>query len=234
MKNRVWIIDCLRAFAIFSMIAYHLAYDLRTYYAFQIDVHDGLWKIFEQVVAGLFLLLVGWSFVLSWRQTPHWQKYTKRGATILGYGFIVSAATFLFDPATYVRFGILHLIGVSVMILPLFVRLRQFALIPATIAAIIGIQLRDGTASTPLFLPIGLTEPGFQSVDYFPLFPWFGAVLVGAAVGSALQNLGPSEAAHGKLKEAVTIVSRHSLLIYLVHQPLLLLLLRMTLGEARI
>ncbi len=231
MKKRVLIIDCLRAFAIFSMIAYHLAYDLQTYYSFQINVHDGLWKIFEQIVAGLFLLLVGWSFLLSWKRTPHWKKYVKRGATIFGYGLIVSAATFLFDPATYVRFGILHLIGASVIMLPLFVRLRQFALIPGTLAAMIGMQLRDGTASTPLFLPIGLTEPGFQSIDYFPLFPWYGAVLLGVTIGFVLQNLPASEPAKGKLKELITMTSRYSLSIYLLHQPILLIVLRMALGK---
>lgn len=231
MKNRVWIIDCLRAFSIFSMIAYHLAYDLQTYYSFQINVHDGLWKIWQQAVAGLFLLLVGWSFVLSWRQTPHWQKYTKRGATILGYGFMVSAATFFFAPSTYVRFGILHLIGVSVMILPLFVGLRQFALIPATMTAIIGMQLRHGTVSTPFLLPIGLTEPGFRSVDYFPLFPWFGAVLLGITIGFVLQNLPSSGPPNGKLKELITLTSRYSLSIYLLHQPILLIVLRMAFGK---
>ena len=231
MKERVLIIDCLRAFAIFSMVGYHLAYDLGTYYAFQINVHGGLWKIFEQCTAGLFLLLVGWSFVLSWNSTPYWKKYMKRGTTILLYGLIVSVATFLFDPLTYVRFGILHLIGVSVMMLPFFIRLRKLAILPAILIAAIGTQLRHGTASSPLLLPIGLTEAGFQSVDYFPLFPWFGAVLLGVAIGSVLQSLPTSGSSRGALREWITTISKYSLLIYLLHQPALLLLLRIALGK---
>ncbi len=231
MKDRIRVIDELRVVAIFLMIAYHLAYDLSFFYGFQINVNNGPWKLLEQVCAGIFLTLVGWSFLLSWKRTPLWQKYVKRGIGILGYGIIVSIATFLFDPRTYVRFGILHLIGVSIMILPLFTKLGRWVLVPAFIVIALGSQTPYGTVVSSLLLPIGFTVSGFQSVDYFPLLPWFGVVLFGLAIGSTYPQINaPSRPSRRPLK-VIAAISKHSLIIYMLHQPILLTVLRMVLGK---
>lgn len=231
MKERVLIIDYLRVLAILVMIAYHLAYDLSAFYGFQINVYSGPWKLLEQACAGLFLILVGWSFLLSWKRTPLWQKYLKRGIAILGYGIIVSIATLLFDPTTYVRFGILHLIGVSVMMLPLFTKLRGWVLVLAFNIIALGSQIPYGTAVSPLLLPIGFTVPGFQSVDYFPLLPWFGMILFGLAIGNTHPQRNAPSRPSGRILKVIAAVSKHSLLIYMLHQPILLLVLRMVLGK---
>ncbi len=231
MKDRVRIIDYLRVLAILVMIAYHLAYDLSTFYGFQINVFSGPWKLLEQACAGLFLILVGWSFLLSWKRTPVWQKYVKRGIGILGYGIIVSIATFLFDPTTYVRFGILHLIGVSIMMLPLFTKLGRWVLVPACIVIALGSQIPRGTVTSSFVLPIGFTIPGFQSVDYFPLLPWFGITLLGLAIGNAYRQKTPSTGTPGRLSTIIAAVSKHSLMIYMLHQPILLIMLRIILGK---
>jgi uncharacterized membrane protein len=221
-------IDLLRVAAIGMMMVYHLAFDLEFYYGFPIDVTSGGWWFLEKVTANLFLLLVGISFVLSWSRTPSWKKYLRRGATIFCYGLVVSIATYIFDPHTFVRFGILHCIGVSMMLLPLFARLKWWNLILGMIIIALGAYVEHQTVDTLWHLPIGLKPIDFVSVDYFPLAPSFGFILIGTLLGHLflkyrhlLHEIDPNT----KPARAISAISQRSLLIYMVHQPLILLVL---------
>ena len=117
-------LDLLRTGAILGMIIYHAAYDLTAFYGWNIDITHGEWKVFERVIAITFLLLVGISFAISYSRTKPeqvWTKFLKRGLIVFGCGLLVSLVTYFLDPPTYVRFGILHLIGLSLILLPFFV-----------------------------------------------------------------------------------------------------------------
>ncbi len=227
-------IDALRVFAIVCMMAYHLAYDLAFFYGWDIPVNEGAWKILEQGTAGLFLLLVGVSFVLSWSNTPRRAKYVIRGARIFLYGFVVTVATYIFDPETYVRFGVLHLVGVSLALLPDFAPLKKWNGLLGGVIAMLAYPVRGFIEGTSLLIPFGRVPPDFVSVDYFPLIPWFGVVLIGVALGHlykenrAKLTFIPAE---NPVSRGITAISRRSLAIYMVHQPLFLGVLSLLLGH---
>ena len=91
------------------------------------------------------------------------------------------------------------------------------------------------TISPLLQLPLGLHTVSFWSVDYTPLFPWFGVVLIGIGLGSIMYPGGGTRRFSvpeipSRWKDILTFPGRHSLLIYLVHQPVIILILYFTTG----
>lgn len=218
-------LDLLRSAAIIGMIVYHAAYDLESYYGWPVLRSLGVGGLFfERVIAITFLLLVGVSFAISHNRTEKhliWRKFLKRGCIVTACGMLVSVVTYVVDPTTFVRFGILHLIGVSILLLPLFARFGWRNAAIGIVLGVIGMQL---------------PPPHFASVDYFPLLPWFGIVLIGAAIGQHLyiHHLDWREKIPTLLTNhypLLTHISRHSLPIYLIHQPILIAVLWMMFGK---
>ncbi len=244
-------IDLLRALAITMMVAYHAAYDLHAFHGWDIDPFSGGWLWLQRATAVLFLSLVGVSAVLlregmrgrgaSRRKIAG--RFWRRGLWVLLCGMLVSTATLVADADSFVRFGILHLIGASLIAMPLFLELGAWNLLLAT--GVLGLQHLTGAepGASGLLLPLGVHAPGFTSVDYFPVVPWFSAVLLGAGIGhlayvrpglpTGLQN-----ALDGLWESRVplwlSVPGRHSLLIYMLHQPLVLAVLWLVLGQPRI
>jgi len=232
MHQRSTFIDFARVAAILLMIVYHAAFDMQVYWGWDMDVLGGGWLAMGRITASTFLFLVGLSFTLSWRRTPLWQKYLRRGVTILGYGLAVSLATYVLDPETYVRFGILHLIGVATVLLPFFVRFGKWNIALGLLTFLIGTFTKGHVAEGSLLLPLGLMPPGFRSVDYFPLLPWLGVILLGVAFGTfRFSKRLPEPKLPRRIAGIITAISKKSLLIYMVHQPILIILLRIVLGQ---
>ncbi len=227
-------LDLLRTLAILGMVIYHAAYDLVTFYGWNLNIDQGGWLIFQQSIAITFLTLVGISFAISYSRTKSdlvWRKFLKRGLIVFGCGMLVSFATYIVDPVTYVRFGILHLIGISIILLPLFARQNVQNLILAILVFFVFVVFKPHISHS-LLIPLGFPPTTFQTVDYFPLFPWFGFVLIGLAIGKQFyvqylewrKYLTPLLTTHYSL---LTHPSRFALLIYLIHQPVLLAMMWM-------
>jgi uncharacterized membrane protein len=236
-------LDLLRTLAIVMMILYHLVFDLAIYFRFPLDPFSGGWLILERVTAVLFLLVVGMSFVVSWEQkknqelplSKRYGRQVRRAAIIGSAAALVSIATYAFDPETYVRFGILHLIALCALLLPIFAPLKEGNALLAIPVFLLGRSAAQTTVKTSLLLPLGLRPEFFETVDYFPLFPWLGAILAGAAIGHCLYNrhLRLRLPLPRSLPRWALLPGRFSLQIYLLHQPLLILLLRMALGPMK-
>jgi uncharacterized membrane protein len=71
-------------------------------------------------------------------------------------------------------------------------------------------------------LPLGITSPSFSSYDYFPLVPWLGIFLIGAALGKTVYAGRRSLLPWHLPPTFVNAAGRHSLLIYIVHQPVIM------------
>lgn len=234
-------IDLLRSLAILGMVVYHTGYDLYAFYGWDINLFDGPWRLLQKSVAILFLVLVGVSFRISWERTPgvflhKYRKYGKRGLLLLLCGLLITTVTYFIEPHTYVRFGILHVIGVSVLLLPFFSPLKEGNTLMGIVCLIIGSALPHLSTETSLFLPLGLMPPGFSSVDYYPLLPWFGLILIGDAIGHLLYirlKRTPLKPKTYHL-QILSWPGRHSLAIYLLHQPMLLIILGLLFGFPQI
>lgn len=218
--------DLLRSLAIAMMIVFHGAYDLSVYYGYDIRVFEGGWLVMGRIAALLFLGLAGVSSALSLNRafTP-WKKTLKRAGRILLAALVVTVVTYVIDPGTYVRFGVLHLIGVTVLALPLLNPLKGWNIVIGMIIALLGLVALPALPAW-LGIPLGAPQPGFISVDYYPLLPWAGAIIGGYGLGIALMpwiaKSTSLEESHPALK-AASYPGRHSLIIYLLHQPVMII-----------
>jgi uncharacterized membrane protein len=233
--ERYWEIDATRGIAIVMMILFHILFDLTFLGIAPWPGSETFWRIFAATTASLFLLLVGLSFTISaahahrsMDKTAFFLKYLKRGLGIFALGMAVTVATWLYLGTGYVVFGILHLIGISIILAPLFYRYTWINLIAGTGFILLG--LVAGDISGPAYLIwLGFHPVMFYSVDYTPLIPWFGVVLIGMFAGKSLYpagkkmlfaNMRPPRAARWLM-----FLGRHSLLIYLLHQPVIIFIL---------
>jgi uncharacterized membrane protein len=220
-------IDILRTLAIIMMMIYHLLFDLATFYEYNITVTTGGWRMFARVTATLFLLLVGVSASLA---TPSWKKSIRRFLKIGAAAMLVTAATYVTDPQTYVRFGILHLIATSALVLPLFDRWKKANVALGIAIVLIGTLVNGTIVDTSLLIPAGFLPLNFQSVDWFPLLPWFGVIVIGHGLGHVLYALDRS-IRPTPILNILGWPGRHALGIYLIHQPILLGILYLILGS---
>lgn len=219
MTKRLWEIDFLRGVAILLMILFHLIVDLREFYGYLFDYSQGLLYYAGKLSAVLFLLLAGLSIGFSRRPLRH-------GLQILGWGMAVTLVTYIFNPAVYVRFGILHLIG-SGLILSYGIRhFDQWRRIILALILMAGGRVAEEVATAQVWLlPLGVVPAGFASLDYYPLLPWAGVILIGDWAGKYLYPVPQSLLNYEPKPNPFTYMGRHSLSIYLLHQPILLALL---------
>lgn len=219
---RIMEIDCIRGIAIILMVIFHTVFDLAYFYNWPIDYLEGFWHYQGKASAILFMLISGISTTLG-RNSMH------RGLTVFGAGMLITAATYYYYPTMYIQFGILHLLGFSMIIAPWTTKLPAWALTIIAIGFVLaGNFVANLATASPWLLPLGLKPPGFTSLDYYPLLPYLGIIFFGIAIGKLLysnkQPLWPSALA-GNFAYSLSFLGRHSLLIYLTHQPILFAIL---------
>lgn len=220
-------LDALRGLAIVAMIAYHLCFDLRyfgvTHWDFE---HDLRWLTARTLILSSFLLIAGISAVLARRQASPVRHWLRHIGIVAGAALLVSAGSWLMFPRSFIWFGVLHAIAVSLLLArPLYGR--------PLLAALVGIAVivAGSTYANAAFDNRTLGWIGFMTAkpvteDYVPLFPWTGVLLLGVAAGQALVSTRFAALAPlARLPAPLQLLGRHSLIVYLLHQPLLLGLL---------
>ncbi len=222
-------IDCLRGIAIFCMVVFHSLVDYNFFVSSQFDLSGGLWFWLGRISAILFLLLAGISLSLRvHRKQLQGNKLVSdlavRGLFIFGLGMLLTFFTLLVFPQYAILFGILHLIGLSTILAIPFLKEPTWAGIVGLGIAILGTFFYWQWLPFPKVL--ALVPIWFPTFDYFPLFPWFGLVLIGIFFGNRWYpngkpgfkfRLEPSN----PLARLLAWAGRNSLVIYFVHQPLL-------------
>jgi uncharacterized membrane protein len=234
-RNRYWEIDLARTVAIGMMVVYHGGYDVDFLApSVGIDALGGGWRALQVATGSLFLFLVGVSFTISdaaaRRRGLDWRgrvrKHARRGLQVIGCGLAISLVTWIALDDRYVRFGILHAIGASLLLAPFVARLGLWNAALGVAVILVGLTIKDERSDVPGLLLLGWEPTGGAGVDYYPLLPWFGPVLLGIAVGTALYPGGRPGRWSGRLAGApprwLTAPGRRSLIIYLVHQPVLI------------
>jgi uncharacterized membrane protein len=234
--DRFWEVDAARGIAIIMMIVYHCTYDLDTLGGYHIQSTTGYLALFADVTAGLFLFLVGISLAISRTRTSltGWRlfgKYLARGLRILAYGMVLTII-FLALGMGVVAFGILHLIGFSIILAYPFLSLRLTNLVLGTVIFVAGqyVLAQDLYSQSFWLLPFGVVPEGVMMPDYRPLLPWFGVVLIGLFFGNVVYGGRPAvpEDKAPVLARPLLPLGRNSLFIYLIHQPIIIALLAAT------
>jgi uncharacterized membrane protein len=235
-RSRLWEIDLGRTLAITMMVAYHTVYDLELLSpGLGPDPFTGTWGALPEATGSLFLFVAGVSFAVSDERMRargldagrRRRRHARRAVLVLGAAMVVSVATWVAFDERYVRFGILHAIAVGTAVCAVTIRLRAVNLVLGLAVIALGVLVTAVDSGSSWLLPIGLGPPEIGSVDYWPLLPWLGPMLIGVAVGTRLYPAGVRSRFIAPLgRRAVpgplTTPGRHSLMIYLVHQLVLI------------
>ncbi|MEO8676430.1 MAG: heparan-alpha-glucosaminide N-acetyltransferase [Casimicrobiaceae bacterium] len=231
--TRVAGVDALRGAALCLMFVYHFSFDLRFYRVVASDFeHDPFWLAFRALIVASFMALVGISLVLSDRAGATARHFWKRIAVIAACAVAASVGSYVLFPRTFIFFGILHCIAVaSVLAWPL-VRRPRLALGIGIVVIVAGLAFSNPLFDTRALSWIGFTTFKPPTEDFVPLFPWAGVVLVGIAAGHGLVHTAfrPIEAL-ANAPRWMRFIGRHSLFVYMVHQPILLGLLWIVAGR---
>jgi uncharacterized membrane protein len=224
--RRLPVVDVARGLALLAMVVYHLSWDLAYVHLVAWDVAgDPLWRGFARAIAGSFLLLSGLSLALSVRGGFDGGRQALRIGKIALAAAAVSLATWIAFPDSFVFFGILHMIAVgSVLVLPLLRAPAVVSMALAVAALLLPRLLPPIDLDSPLLWPLGLGAAAPPANDYVPVFPWIAPMLAGVALGRLVADgrLGlPSVEARRGPARALAVAGRWSLVVYLVHQPLL-------------
>ena len=226
-SKRLWEIDAFRGIAIIMMIIYHIIFDLNYFGIYKINIYFPPLRIFLYSIGTIFLLIVGISLHLSFLKNQIKVKYVKRGLMIFFIGILITIITWSYPHDGFIVFGVLHCIGLSIILSYPFLRLFYINLILGISLILIGIFLTQFSFNFNYLLFLGFRPSGFYTLDYFPLLPWFGVVLIGIFIGKLFYKKDQINAKSSYLSETfavkkLTFLGRHSLIIYLIHQPILI------------
>lgn len=231
-KPRIWELDALRGVCILCVIVVHFLFDLSFFGG--LDLTLPAWYIFIQEYGGaIFVVLSGVCVTLG-------SKSVRRGLIVFSCGMLITAVTYgmyrlgMSGMDVVVKFGVLHLLGVCMLVYPAFKKLPPAALALLGLAiAITGYAIRGIIVPQRWLFPLGLTYEGFTSSDYFPLFPQLGYFLIGAAIGKTAyrekRTLLPGSFQKTGIARFFCWCGRQSLFIYLLHQPIVYGLLELVL-----
>jgi len=210
------------------MALYHLSWDLAYFRIIAADFPvDPPMRIFSHGVAGSFLLLVGVSLTLAHSAGINWCGFLRRLAIVGAAAAAVSVATYALEPQQAIFFGILHCIAVaSLLALPLVGAPFWAALAAAALAFAAPLFSVSSAFDSPTLVWLGLSTWTPQTLDWRPLFPWSGFVFLGVGLArlASPRITFPALATWRPVAfpwRALSWAGRHSLAIYLVHQPIL-------------
>jgi uncharacterized membrane protein len=225
-SSRLVVVDALRGSAIVLMVIYHFCFDLSYFGLASFDFYeDRFWLNLRTLILSLFLGLVGVSLVLASRQRLDVGRYLRRLILLVASAALVSFSTWWMFGERFVFFGVLHFIAVASVLALLFLRAGSLNLIAGVGVILFATRYQSAWFDTPGRRWIGLMTHKPLTEDYVPLLPWFGVVLLGLFTAPYIVQW--SKTRLGGTSDAASIrwlalAGRHSLVIYLIHQPLLI------------
>ncbi|MFA6458508.1 MAG: heparan-alpha-glucosaminide N-acetyltransferase [Patescibacteria group bacterium] len=229
-------VDFLRGVAVLLMIVFHLIFDLNYLDLVKFTLDSFFWIAFERITATVFIFLVGVSLQLSYLRHQQagelisfYKRNVVRAISLIFFALLITLVTRLYSPGSYIFFGVLHFIAVAILLALPLVRYHFANLILGLICLILGISL-------PLFLSEAILNycslifwnENLNTLDYFPLLPWFGFVLLGIFFAKlAYKNFKRQFSfdftwlQDNKIGACGALLGRNSLWIYLLHQPVI-------------
>lgn len=239
MNQRYHLLDAMRGFAIVLMLAYHTAWDLIYIFGVRSNLLTTPFaSVWQSVGAYTFICLSGFCWSMGRQPLRH-------GALCFGFGALMSIITIAIMPQNRVLFGVLTLLGSCML---LMVPLNKFLVrVPpwcGALASFVAFYFTRNINAAALgfgewrvfTLPswlyqnnftayLGFPQSGFYSTDYFSVFPWFFLFCFGYFCYHCARNYLPAEGRFWQLLRCkiapLGFLGRHSLVIYLFHQPVI-------------
>lgn len=229
-KNRFWELDFLKGLAIVGVILYHLMFDLVYFAGMAINLQAVVWDILAILSAGTFIFVSGISASISYykhRETADPLGVAAlRSLKLLGLALCISLSTYIMAPNEMIYFGILHFLAVA-GIIAYFLMRSLYAIIATALAVVLAMPyIEHSYVSHYYLLWLGIKPYNFATLDYFPLIPWLAIFCIGMAIGVMLYPQGTSRVqfahSNSRLVRSCAYLGKHTLLLYMVHQPILL------------
>jgi len=207
------------------MILFHFSFDLNNFHYINIDIKHGLeWRYFRYIIVTIFVFLAGISLYLANKDGINFLKLRKRVLTLLLASVLVTVGSYSQFPNSWIYFGILHFFLFSSLFGLLFLKLPKLSFIVGLsivlgyIFGVLHMHWLFELLHEPLYLPVRYTE------DLANIIPWFGVFLLGISFANTkyldimLNNSFFNS--QNILTRSFSFLGKHSLLIYLLHQPL--------------
>ncbi len=217
-KNRIWEIDFLRGIAFICMVYDHVMYDLNSIFGVRVHTID----LIGDFSAVLFMILCGISTTLS-------RNCFKRGALVFGAAMLLTAVTAtidaLFNMRLIIVFGILHLLGIAMMLSYIIKKLPNILIAIISVAIyLLSVPFGKIRDMGNIFFAFGIHDPTFYSSDYYPLIPFLSFIFIGIVIGKILYKDKTSLFPFSIGKNPLSFIGKHSLILYLIHQPIVLVI----------
>ncbi len=234
-SQRYHLLDALRGLCLISMIIYHACYDL--VYIFGVDMpfyYGELGSIWQKSICCTFILLSGISWNLG-------RKHLVRGLIVFACGIIITLGTVIFYPNELIIFGILSFMGTAMLLMipldyfmkkwnPVLFMLINLILYILTMhigSGYVGVgdfilfRIPDFFYCTDFTVPLGFHTDSFYSSDYFPLLPNFFLYLCGYFAWKSVSKYDSVRNYLSFRIPLISVIGRHTLIIYMVHQPII-------------
>ncbi len=225
-ESRLWQIDWLRGFTVILMFFYHLVFDLIKIIKLSPFVGDWFFVFGPDLIGGIFLFASGLSsFARTLKATPSWRSSFKYAGRVFIWGAVLSAASYFYSPKTIIVFGILQCIAFSIILGTPFLRVKILPLVSIALAVIVAGYVFEHSSFylTAIQWVSAQCLGGRRMMDFFWIIPWFGFYLLGVAFGkSSIFEKIRKKTIFRPYCKPIVFLGRHSLAIYIVHQPILL------------
>lgn len=224
-NSRFHFIDELRGIAIIYVVIYHTIYDFTYYFPQDISIIEAPWMyIIRDIMVGMLIFISGISCNFS-------KSNLRRGLRTIFYALLITLVTFFMGHNYIITFGILHFLGVSIMIyayseklfkiIPSFVGILLFMLFFMLLYSNSNLYSINTSSDSFLAFALGMNSNGFISKDYYPLLPWLFIFIAGTYFGKFINTIQNNSKFHKKNSIVLSFIGRNTLIIYLIHQPII-------------
>lgn len=228
--ERIQAIDLIRGVDIILMVLFNYSVTLSYFGIIQAQPNFLYWRIFPISIASIFILLSGAAARISFENHKEGfgKRYFTRGLKLLIFATFVTLFTSIFVPEGTIYFGVLHFFAASSFLVPLFIKYNRLSLVAGLSIVAAGFYLQQTEFNFSYLFWLGFIPRGFSTFDYFPLIPWLGVLLLGVYFGKSIAGKTADIKFNNRLAGKFMILGKNSLTVYLVHQPILIILLIVT------
>ncbi|MEM5811552.1 MAG: heparan-alpha-glucosaminide N-acetyltransferase [Candidatus Aenigmatarchaeota archaeon] len=223
--ERLQFLDSVRGILVILMIFFNYSFTLSYLDLFSLFPGNFIfWFLFPRFIASSFIFLSGITAFLSWKKyrKKFWKKCVKRFLKFFLIAFLITIITYIYSNKDFVIFGIIHFFAFSSLLLPILIFLKKWNIFSGFTFLIIGLIFNNFDYNNYFLVPFGIKPKNFSSMDYIPLFPWLSFLSFGIFFATILEK----RIIKIKIKNTVlSIIGKNSFLIYLLHQPILFLIL---------